>query len=164
MASRNAPPRGDREACDPELSPPQPLFERPVESASAEEELVHVRLAGARPAWQVRAAEYFRLVHIELPQRPCAPGNFHRGRYPKIHRGDETSRRFDWGNELLSGAISQDSDAEQEALAQDRGAGGGALGRGRSLPRGGACRAGNQLGAKRAGRAPTEREPLGSAG
>ena len=50
VASRDAPPRGSREACDPQLSAPQPLFERPVEPAPAEEELVHVRLAGAGPA------------------------------------------------------------------------------------------------------------------
>lgn len=78
VARRDAPPRGGREACDPELSAPQPLFERLVEPSSAKEELVHVRVAGARPAWQVRAGEHLGLVHVEHPQGPCAPGNIHR--------------------------------------------------------------------------------------
>jgi alpha-beta hydrolase superfamily lysophospholipase len=55
VVSRDAPPRSGREACDPELSAPQPLFERPVEPTPAEEELVHVRFAGARPARKLRA-------------------------------------------------------------------------------------------------------------
>src|SRR5215218_8588612 len=164
MASRDALPRGSREACDPELSAPQPLLERPVEPTPAEEELVHVRLAGAWPAWEVRAGECLRLVHLQLPPRPCAPGNIHRGRYPTLRRGDETSRRFDCHDKLLPGALSQVSGAEQEALAQDRGAGCGDLGRGRSLPRDGTCRDGTELGAKRASPAPTEHEPLGAAG
>ena len=70
---------------------------RLVEPTSAEEELVHVRLAGAHPARQVRAGEYFRPVHLELPQASFAPGNIHRGRYPTLHRGDETSRRLTEG-------------------------------------------------------------------
>jgi alpha-beta hydrolase superfamily lysophospholipase len=55
VVSRDAPPRSGREACDPELSAPQPLFERPVEPTPAEEELVHVRFAGARSARKLRA-------------------------------------------------------------------------------------------------------------